>query len=143
MYDDGFDKFGERRPPDVHFEPQKLSQIKIIQDIGRRRRWSRDEKAQITSESFMPGNSISDVARRHGMSLGLLHHWRRAARNSAADVRQSFVPVLQAAPSAISPVIGRTDAGVIEIDFCGANIKLRGSVCGSTLTAILSAVRNA
>ncbi|MCW6511778.1 transposase, partial [Hyphomicrobiales bacterium BP6-180914] len=32
----------------------------------------------------MPGANVADVARRHGMSLGLLHHWRRLAREAAS-----------------------------------------------------------
>ncbi len=34
----------------------------------RRRRWSIEEKQAIVAESFMPGQSVSLVARRHGLN---------------------------------------------------------------------------
>ena len=46
----------------------------------RHERWPTVERARITAESFAPGTSVSEVARRSGVSLGLLHEWRRQAR---------------------------------------------------------------
>ena len=80
----------------VEMEMGGRGRVEVIRGVERRRRWSNDEKARITSESFRPGASVSDVARRHGMSLGLLHHWRRAVRREAGDGLQTFVPLLPA-----------------------------------------------
>jgi transposase len=46
---------------------------------GRRRGqlWSIDRKRQIIAESFEPGASVADVARRHGVNANLLFTWRR------------------------------------------------------------------
>lgn len=54
------------------------------------RRWDPREKARITSESFEPGANISAVARRHGVSLGLLHY--------CVACRVAFVMKTQNAP---------------------------------------------
>ena len=51
----------------------------------RRRRWSSDDKARILFESFMPGASVSEVARRHGVSPPQLSGWRRELRASIAE----------------------------------------------------------
>lgn len=44
--------------------------------VVRRRyeRWSDAERARITTESFASGEPIAQVARRNGVSLGLLHY---------------------------------------------------------------------
>jgi transposase len=63
---------GERRP--------QLRRIEVITGAERRRRWSAEEKATITAESLEPGVKVAAVARRHGVSLGLLHSWRRGVR---------------------------------------------------------------
>jgi transposase len=57
-----------------------------------RRQWSDEEKARIVSESFAPGANISAVARRHGISGGLLHKWRGQARQAAAATAP-FIPI--------------------------------------------------
>jgi hypothetical protein len=57
------------------------------------------------------------------VSLGLLHHWRRAARNGKLDTLQSFVPLL---PIDETPAL--PSAGMIEIDVGGVNIRVRSPV---------------
>jgi transposase len=59
----------------------------------RRRRWSADQKRAIVSESLAEGAVALAVARRHGISSGLLYTWRR--KFGAADLvaAPSFVPV--------------------------------------------------
>ena len=44
---------------------------------GRRRRFSADEKRQFIVEAMSPGQSMSSVGRRHGLSVSLLFRWRR------------------------------------------------------------------
>jgi transposase len=115
----------------------RLRRIEVITGRERRRRWSADEKAQITAESFAPGANISAVARRHGMSVGLLHYWRKCARDSAGETPLQFVPVVTQSAAATR----RAESGVIEIELAGSCIRLRGPVDQASLTAVLAAVR--
>jgi transposase len=143
MDGEDFGQGGERVAPPVHLEMVSRGRVEVISGVARRRRWSAGEKAQITRESFAPGASVSDVARRHGMSLGLLHHWRRVVRRSAEEAAQSFVPVVPAEENDLTGAAARPGEGMIEIAFCGASIRLRGPVDGSALRAVLAAVRGA
>jgi transposase len=54
-----------------------MSEIEIITDGGRRRRWSASEKMRIVEETLEEGTSISVVARRNGVAPNLLYRWRR------------------------------------------------------------------
>ena len=54
-----------------------MSEIEIITDGGRRRRWSAAEKLRIVEETLYYGESISAVARRNGVAPNLLYRWRR------------------------------------------------------------------
>jgi transposase len=54
-----------------------MSEIEIITDGGRRRRWSAAEKLRIVEETLDERASISVVARRHGVAPNLLYRWRR------------------------------------------------------------------
>jgi transposase len=43
-----------------------------VVELGRRRRWSDEEKVRIVEESYAGSRLISATARRHGISLTLL-----------------------------------------------------------------------
>lgn len=54
-----------------------MSDVEIITDGGRRRRWSTAEKLRIVEETLDERASISVVARRNGVAPNLLYRWRR------------------------------------------------------------------
>jgi len=54
-----------------------MSEIEIITDGGRRRRWSAADKLRIVEETHYHGESISAVARRNGVAPNLLYRWRK------------------------------------------------------------------
>lgn len=105
--------------------------------VARRRheRWPDGERGRITAESFEPGTTISAVARRNGVSLGLLHYWRRVARKGGQVEELRFVPVAMAKPVSADP------AGTIEIVVDDVRIRVDGHVDIDRLRAILAAVR--
>jgi len=51
--------------------------VEIITGTARRRRWSTQDKLRMIEETLLPGESISAVARRHGVAPNLLYRWRR------------------------------------------------------------------
>ena len=118
-----------------------IRRIELITGRERRRRWSREEKARITALSFEPGANVSEVARRNGVSIGLLHTWRRSARQraSAGDDALRFVPVVTTTASERPGGVSR--AGDIELELHGTRIRLNGQVDQANLMAVLSAVR--
>lgn len=58
-------------------EHMLMSDVEIITDGGRRRRWSAAEKLRIVEETLDGRASISVVARRNGVGANLLYRWRR------------------------------------------------------------------
>jgi transposase len=61
----------------------------VLAGPERWRRWSADQKREIVSESLQEGAVALSVARRQGISSGLLYTWRRKFAASSAR----FVPV--------------------------------------------------
>src|SRR3954447_24197366 len=74
--------------------------FEVITGVGRRRRWSDEDKARIVAESLDPATTASAVARRHGLQGGQLFAWRQQLQRRASAVetigRPAFVPVLMA-----------------------------------------------
>src|SRR5208282_6726858 len=110
--------------------------VEILNGVERRRRWSEDEKARIIEESFTAGAKVSDVARKHGVSRGLIFAWRKEARvdGLAIPAVPRLIPVQLATssplPASVMPAplaqtppppvrsAGRK-VGMIEIDLGG------------------------
>ena len=125
--------------------------IELITGTERRRRWSDEERAQILAESFEPGANISAVARRHGVSGGLLHCWRKQARALAREGASSdaptFVPVTIADAGCAVGVETETESvpatRMIEIETLGALVRVPTGADARTLSVVLTALRRA
>jgi len=55
----------------------QYQRIEVITGPVRRRRWTTEQKLRIIEESYQPGASVSEVARRHGVAANLLFRWRK------------------------------------------------------------------
>ena len=72
--------------------------MEIRTGVGRRRRWTAQEKGRIVAETLNAGVSVAEIARRHDMSLQHLFNWVRAAKEGRlvlpAEEGAAFVPVV-------------------------------------------------
>ena len=68
--------------------------IELITGTARRRHWATDQKLQIIEESFLPGETVSSVARRCGVAPNLLYRWRRLLTEGGAAAVGSDEPVV-------------------------------------------------
>jgi transposase len=124
--------------------------VEVITGARRRRDWSDAEKARIVAESFSPDMSVSDVARRNGVSRGLLTVWRREARTAMAE-RSLFARVEVEDASAGSPPreLGMAPAEPdarperIEVAIAGATVLVPAGADARTLTNVFAALRSA
>jgi transposase len=124
-----------------HLRPGGYQRIEVITGQRRRRHWSEEEKARIVSESLAPGANVSAVARRHGVSGGLLHKWRKEARQVPA-IAGPFIPVMLAEDrSGEDDPAPATPRGAIEIELAGARVRVEGAVGKVTLMTVLAALR--
>src|SRR3954463_6167775 len=115
--------------------------FEVITGVGRRRRWTSEEKARIVAESLDPATTSSAVARRHGLHASQLFTWRQQLQRSAAAARtlggSGFVPVLVAEDStAPAEVPGR-----IEIALGPAIVRVGADVDAAALRRVLEVVR--
>jgi len=74
--------------------------VEVLTGLGRRRKWSVDDKARIVEETLWPGTVVADVARRWQVSSQLVFTWRREMRRGPA-APQDFVATAE--PQAVMP----------------------------------------
>ena len=121
-----------------------------------RRRWRAEQKAQIVRESFWPGNRVSDVAQRYGLSRKQLSAWRTLAHKGKLAVACSTGP--EAEPVAVAceaepepafatvevdpaPEPDRGSVGSVSIEARGVTVRLDGDIGAGRIAAIASALR--
>ena len=132
----------DRHMPVHNGRGDTLRRIEVITGTGRRRRWDAETKGRLVAESFEPGCSVSELARRHDLSPSLLFLWRRqAAKNAESKVRvgPAFVPMVVAGDAPAAPVV--TEACVVEVDLGDVRIRIKGPVDRSVLREVFLAAR--
>lgn len=122
--------------------------VEVITGRRRRRDWSDEEKARILAESAVADVNISEVARRNGVSRGLLNVWRRHARLTSTD-RLRFAQIrlegdVEAQPVAIDRSHDlASSVEPIEVVIADATVRVPVGVDAVTLERVLAALRAA
>jgi len=136
------------------FKPKAAEQagtvrrVEVFTGAGRRRRWSSDQKALIVSETYQAGETVSAVARRHGLTLQQLFTWRREAQRARTGERgMAFAPVvLETSGSPAGIPIAPTRCGSsawTEIVIGAATVRVPPEIELATLQLVLRAVTRA
>ena len=130
-----------------------VHRLEVFTGAGRRRTWSAEDKALIVAEIVASGDSVSAVARRHGLSPQQLFGWRRESQASQTALSHTeelqFVPAVLAAASS-SPVSrqrrtprhqGEPGAGMIEVEIDGVIVRVGHGADAKTVTTVLRALK--
>jgi transposase-like protein len=113
--------------------------VEIRTGVGRRRRWTGQEKGRIVAETLNAGLPVAEVARRHDMSSQHLFNWIRAAKEGRlalpADEGAVFVPIvatateMRQAPNAAATTTIRLISRILSCVPCRASICACWSTC--------------
>ena len=122
---------------------EPVRRIEVFTGAGRRRAWTAAQKLRIVAESYGAGETVSAVARRHGMTPQQLFGWRRAAAPVTGEHRPAFAPVIvEGAPSRASVVPPLAGSGsAIEIVIGAATVRVPPGADVATLQAVLCAMK--
>ena len=136
-----------------------VRRLEVFTGVGKRRDWPPEVKASIVAESYSGTESVSAVARRHGMSVSQLFTWRRLLRKEmeergiALPVRPReapmFVPAVVEEQEPAPPIVAserasrrrNARAGTIEVEVAGALVRIGSSADTDTITAVITALR--
>lgn len=104
-----------------------------------RRRWSAEDKRRIVAETFAPGAVVLEIARRHQISSGQIHTWRKQLREELgfsapvpAEPTSRFLPLA---------LTSEASAPTLEIELAsGARMRFSGVMEADLVAAILKAL---
>jgi transposase len=132
--------------------------LEVITETGRRRWFSKDDKARIVEETLVPGAVVSEIARRHGLTPQQVFTWRRQARRLPTPVADD-PPFVPAVVDALVPAVAvgherktarrkakpdayrRCDAEGIEIEAEGVTIRVGRGADVAMIAAIVHALK--
>lgn len=109
----------------------------------RRRTWSADQKQRIIAESFAPGASVAEVARRYGLNANMLFTWRRRERRAVdgGDGEPVNIVPVKVVATPIAIAAAPSSMGRIEIVLVGGERIIVGPDVDTTaLARIIKAV---
>ncbi len=113
-----------------------------------RRRWSDDEKRAIVAETFIDGETVARVARRHELNPSMLFAWRKQYRDVAVALSPEpvgFAPAVIALPEH-TELASQNDGpskrdAAIELDFeSGARLRVFGAADPDLVKAVVEAM---
>ena len=117
--------------------------------LGQARRcWSEDEKRALVAETFVDGETVNGVARRHNISRSMMFGWRKQYREALSCTAPRSTPigfpsVAITGPEASEPPAAALLAGMpfIELEFGrGVRLRISGAVDSDLVATVMKAL---
>lgn len=104
-----------------------------------------DPTGHATRAAMAPhlGVAPDELALRNGVNANLLRHWMKLGHWQSGTPTLLPVTVLAQQPCAdvVATTLAQPSTGTVEIELCGAVIRLSGQVDAAQLTTVLAALR--
>lgn len=97
--------------------------VELLAAPAAKRRWSDEAKGRMVAETLVPGVTVNEVARRHGLKANHLSSWRTLARKGKLVVPE-VVGAEFAAP-VTSPLAVATPATTVSIELIIGPVTVR------------------
>jgi transposase len=136
-----------------------VQRFEVFTGAGKRRDWPPEVKVSIVAESYSGQESISAVARRHGMIPSQLFTWRRELRKQmeaqgltlpvAPAPAPLFVPAViePSPPSEVLPVAKRpqrrrrSSPSAVELEIDGVAVRIARGADKGLIAAVIEALK--
>lgn len=122
---------------------ESICGYEILVGPAGKRRWPDEVKGQLVAETYVPGVTVNEVARRVGLKPNHLSSWRRLAREGKLVVPDlpgaEFVPaVVEPAPVSIEE--NAKSLAAVEIIHGRTTIRLEASASPDRIAGIVRAL---
>ena len=97
--------------------------VELLVAPAAKRRWSDEAKGRVVAETLVPGITVNEVARRHGVKANHLSSWRTLARKGKLVVPE--VAGAEFAAPVASPQSVTTPVAIASIDLMIGPVTVR------------------
>lgn len=90
--------------------------VELLAAPAAKRRWSDEAKGRMVAETLVPGVTVNEVARRHGLKANRLSSWRTLARKGklvVPEVAGAEFAAHVAAPTAVATPLATASIDLI------------------------------
>jgi len=115
--------------------------VELLAAPAAKRRWSDEAKGRMVAETLVPGVTVNEVARRHGVKANHLSSWRTLARQGKLVVPE-FAGAEFAAPMAVSqPVETPVETASIDLIIGPVTVRLDGATPAARVVELVVALQ--
>ena len=115
--------------------------VELLAAPSAKRRWSDEAKGWLVAETLVPGVTVKEVARRHGVKANHLSSWRTLARKGKLVVPE-IAGAEFAAPVASPPAVATVEAKAsIDLLIGPVTVRLDASTPAARVAELVMALQ--
>ena len=115
--------------------------VELLAAPAAKRRWSDDAKGRMVGETLVPGVTVNEVARRHGVKANHLSSWRTLARQGKLVVPEvagaEFAPLVAMTQTSELPIV----TGTIDLVIGPVTVRLDAATPAARVADLVIALR--
>lgn len=115
--------------------------VELLAAPAAKRRWSDDAKGRTVAETLVPGVTVNEVARRHGVKANHLSSWRTLARQGKLVVPEvagaEFAPPVAMTQTSELPIV----TGTIDLVIGPVTVRLDAATPAARVADLVIALR--
>ena len=115
--------------------------VELLAAPGAKRRWSDEAKGRMVAETLVPGVTVTEVARRHGVKANHLSSWRTLARKGKLVVPEvagaEFAPPVAMTQTLEPPVA----TGTVDLVIGPVKVRLDAAAPAARAADLMIALR--
>lgn len=115
--------------------------VELLAAPAAKRRWSDEAKGRMVAETLVPGVTVNEVARQHGVKANHLSSWRTLARQGKLVVPQiagaEFAPPVAVTQTLEPPVV----TGTVDLVIGLVTVRLDTATPAARVAELVSALQ--
>jgi transposase len=115
--------------------------VELLAAPAAKRRWSDEAKGRMVAETLVPGVTVNEVARRHGVKANHLSSWRTLARKGKLVVPEvagaEFTPPVAVTQTSEPPTV----TGTIDLVIGPVTVRLDAATPAARVAELVIALR--
>lgn len=115
--------------------------VELLAAPAAKRRWSDEAKGRMVAETLVPGVTVNEVARRHGLKANHLSSWRTQARKGKLVVPEILGAEFAAPVTSPMEVVAAATTASIDLIIGPVTVRLNAATPAARVVELVVALR--